>query len=281
MCEKAAEAAFTRVESLFFELNPAKSASKVVSRTGGEEELVLGAAVGIASAELDAPELIDMDGFAVRVFDRPDKLPTLNVVAVDGAAICIVRDQQSVAERSEVLGRHGKSPWLGQGIAGHELAHKGSVFVINVDKAGRAFVHGRERDVEQAIDVLNTERGIARGKSRVGKRGHEVKASVKYVHLVIGNVGRVKKISRGVTRNCEGGVNGARGRVIHGDDRVIEIRLRRPSADGAIESGEQKEGRPSLHGKVRGTVEDNPCRLTGAGAGQPTGIVFRSEEHTS
>src|SRR5450631_1501064 len=113
MCVKAAEAAFARLEPLFFKLNLAKSASQVVSGAGGKEELVFSAAVGIASAELDAPELIDVDGFAVRVFDRPDKLSTPNVVSVDGAAIGIVRDQQSIAERSEVLVRHGESPRLG------------------------------------------------------------------------------------------------------------------------------------------------------------------------
>ncbi len=75
-----------------------------------------------AIAELNSPELIDTDYVTIYILQRADELAGYGVEGVDGAAIGVVRDEQGVAEFSEILGRDGEAPRLIQGrTAGESL----------------------------------------------------------------------------------------------------------------------------------------------------------------
>ena len=67
-----------------------------------------------SAAELDSPKLIDHNVLAVRVPDRPHELSGYAIEGVDGAAVGVIRDQQSVAEGPKILGRNGETPRLVQ-----------------------------------------------------------------------------------------------------------------------------------------------------------------------
>src|SRR5580704_18916951 len=64
------------------------------------------------------------------------------------------------------------------------------------------------------------------------------------VHFIVRVIGGEQEIPRGIAGNGQAGVYRARGG--YGNDGRVGIRLRRPSADGAVQGGEQEYGRPSL-----------------------------------
>jgi hypothetical protein len=168
---KAAEVACTRVRYslLLFELNCTKRSRQVVLGTSGKEKLILKPVVGSASAKLDPPKLVDTDHLALRIFYRADKLSGDEIEAVDRAAVGIVRNQQSVAERPEILGRDGKSPRLVQGPAMRECANKGPVLAKDVDVTTRASIRGGKRNEDKTVDVLNSERCNSRRQVGIGE----------------------------------------------------------------------------------------------------------------
>jgi len=75
--------------------------------------------------------------------------------AADNAVFCIIRDQQRVAERSEILGRYGKTPGPIQRCALRQALEKHSGFAVDIDKASRTTRRTVKRNVEQATEILN------------------------------------------------------------------------------------------------------------------------------
>ena len=85
-----------------------------IVRTSGKEELVLLAVARCAATKLDAPESIDEDGLAQGVLHRVHELPRCEIEAIDRSRLCVVRDQECIAQRPEVRRSHSETPRLVQ-----------------------------------------------------------------------------------------------------------------------------------------------------------------------
>src|SRR5450631_79750 len=230
--------------------NHTKRPRQVVVRTGGEKELVGAAVVGRASPEFNSPELVDDNVLAVCIPDRANKLAGEQVKRVDGTVIGVVRDQQSVAQLSKIPRRYGEAPRLVQGFALRECSNERSVFLEDIDDAAWGSGVIGKGDIEQTADILNAERREACRQRAIGKRSDQVEAPVVYIDSIVGNVDGIQKISRRLAGDRQTRVNRTGCRVIDRDDGIIEIGLRRPSADGSVQSREQEDSGPSLHLKV-------------------------------
>src|SRR5580658_1216741 len=145
------------------QIDHTKRPCQIVVWTGGEEELVGPAVACRASAELNPPELVDGDILAVGVFNRAHELSGFEIKCVDGARVRIVRDQQRVAQRPKVLGRHGEPPGLVQWRALSEYFYERPVLLEDVDLAAGGCRCQGEGYIEQSIDVLNAEGPVTRG----------------------------------------------------------------------------------------------------------------------
>jgi hypothetical protein len=101
----------TRLEiRLFPECDRAKETIGIVTRTGGEEELV-GRSVGSSTLpELNGPKLIDLDWLATGIEKRPQELACLGIEGVNPAAGGIVADENRVAHWAEISGSLGNAP---------------------------------------------------------------------------------------------------------------------------------------------------------------------------
>src|SRR5271169_4077828 len=80
-----------------FEDNRPECSCKIVARAGCEEQLILLTIRWGSTAKLYSPELIDVDLFAIGVFDRTHKLAGDAVESVDRSLVVnIVGNQQSI-----------------------------------------------------------------------------------------------------------------------------------------------------------------------------------------
>ena len=96
---------------LFRERDGAEETVGIVTRTGGEEELI-GRSVGSSTlAELNGPELVYLDRLATGVAKRPQELTRLWIEGVYPASGGIVADEDRVAHRAEVSGGLRDAPW--------------------------------------------------------------------------------------------------------------------------------------------------------------------------
>src|ERR1700733_11882807 len=118
---------------------------------------MVGKAVGrSATAEFDAPELVDVQHAAIDVLHRADELAGHGIEGVNGALGKIVGVEQSVPERPEVIGSEGETPSLIQHAAAGELFQKRSVFAKDVNEAAGCGPGAGEGNVDEAVEVLNT-----------------------------------------------------------------------------------------------------------------------------
>ena len=177
--------------ALLLECNHAERPRLIVVRTSGEEKFVGGTVASRAAAELNPPELVDGDVFTVCIFDRPDELTVLNIESVDGAAVRVVRDEQTVAERPKILGRDGEAPGLVEGRAARELLNECSVLLEDIDDSARCRGYQGKGHVEESIDVLDAKGTVACGQSGIGKCIDEVEVSVVHLAHIVGKVGGI------------------------------------------------------------------------------------------
>ena len=104
------------------------------------------------------------------------------------------------------------------------------------------------------------------GRAGVGERHHEFKVAVVHVDFVVPEIGGVKQVTRCVAGNRQAGVDGARTGIIDADQRIVRIEVR-PSADGAVERGEEEGGGPTVNLEFRRAVIDDAGGRTDAAAG--------------
>src|SRR5580698_4543093 len=211
------------------EVDYAKQSSEIIVGTSSEEQLVGGAICRGSATEFDSPELIDLDRVARSILQCADELSGYGIERVDRAGIRVVRDQQRVAELSEVPRRDGETPRLIQRCAVRKLLEKGSVFAIDVDEPARSTRSAGERDVDEAAEVLNAEGSEAGRKCGVGKRLHQFEGAIVDVHLVVRIVGGKKNIPRRLAGNGQTRVGGPWCGDLN--DGCIAIHRRSPGAD--------------------------------------------------
>jgi hypothetical protein len=96
---------------LFREPDGAEETIGIVTRAGGEEELI-GRSVGSSTlAELNGPELVYLDRLATGVAKRPQELTRLWIEGVYPASGGVAADEDRVAHRAEVSGGLRDAPW--------------------------------------------------------------------------------------------------------------------------------------------------------------------------
>ncbi len=219
--------------------------------------MVFPASVCCTAAELNSPKLVDNDRLATRVLDGPHKLSGQGIVCVDRPGVGVVRDQQSVTQRSKVRRSHRNTPGLIEPATLDESFQERSILVESIDETTPPAARIGKGNVDHAVDVLDAEGGEASRKAAIGKRSDEVEGPVVNIDFVVYDIGGKKEIAGSLIADREAGVDGSRCRVVHLNMCLIEIGLRSPSTDGSVQSCEQKEGRPSLDLEVRGSVKDN------------------------
>src|SRR5579863_594308 len=167
----------------------------VVERTRSPEELVLLPVQRGASAKLNAPDLIDIDRFAVGAGHRANEFSGMDIEAIDVAsAIEVVGNQQGVAERTEIAGCKRHSPWLVQWSAFGKMFHENAIFGEDIDDPARTAGGGCVGDQNIAINVLNAKRCCARRQVGVRERLNEIEIGVVDVDLIIGSIGGINHV---------------------------------------------------------------------------------------
>src|SRR3984957_3320132 len=74
----------------------------VIVVAGGEEELIEVAVCAAALAELNGPDVVDLDGFAACVAQGSEERAALRVEGVDAATWSVIGDQERIAHWPEV-----------------------------------------------------------------------------------------------------------------------------------------------------------------------------------
>ncbi len=93
---------------LIFALNLAEEAVHFITDAGGEEELV-GFACGETIAELQGPQVIDLDCNTPGIFERTEGLARIRIESID-AAVPEIADQQGIAKLAEIGGCKSQTP---------------------------------------------------------------------------------------------------------------------------------------------------------------------------
>ena len=98
--------------ALLAESDDAEGTATVVVVAGGEKELI-GIAVGASHAtlaELEGPDIVDLDGLAVRVAEGPEESAGLGIKGVDLPPRNVIRNQNRIAHRPKVGRRERDAP---------------------------------------------------------------------------------------------------------------------------------------------------------------------------
>ena len=89
---------------LFRERDGAEETIGIVTRAGGEEELIGRSVGGSTLTELNGPELVYLDRLASGIAKRPQEVTRLGIECVDSPPGGVVADEDSVAHWAEVSG---------------------------------------------------------------------------------------------------------------------------------------------------------------------------------
>ena len=120
----------------------------VVVVAGGEEELIR-IAVGASHAtlaELNGPDIVDFDGFAARVAERPQESARLGVKRVDAPARSVVGNQQRIAQESKIVRGQRDAPRRMERTVDINVRNQSARGREGGDKTTLRFVEGRVRD---------------------------------------------------------------------------------------------------------------------------------------
>jgi hypothetical protein len=101
---------FTTKTCLLAESDDAETAVTVVVVAGSEEELIGVAVHAAALAELNGPDIVDLDGLPARVAERAEEGAALGIKGVDAPAGRVIRDEERIAHGPEVGGRQRDAP---------------------------------------------------------------------------------------------------------------------------------------------------------------------------
>jgi hypothetical protein len=176
------------VAALVSKRDHAKYAIRIIVWAPGKEELVMCAVRTAILAELQCPNLIDLDCFAIRVAKRTEELTRFRIERVDPASGSVVADQNRVSHRAEISGSQRDAPGRMERAIGHEVFHQITFGIKNVHKATLRSVQGSERHPNVAIDGLNSIWRKTSRDSRVAKRLYQTKCAIKDVNSAIGAI---------------------------------------------------------------------------------------------
>src|SRR5712664_2224139 len=98
--------------ALLAERDYAEGAVAIIVVSGGEKELI-GITIrarNAALAELDGPDVVNLDGFAALVAQRAEKGAAVRIKGVDAPAGSVVGDQERIAHRPEIGRRQRDAP---------------------------------------------------------------------------------------------------------------------------------------------------------------------------
>jgi hypothetical protein len=257
----------------------AEQAVRFVVGPGGKEERV-GRAGGSAVAEANAPQAVDLDRPVVGALHDAVLFPAVLAPAerVD-PAVPEVADQQVTAELAEVRRCHRETPRCVE-LAGRrdpldEVARRVEGIDVAAALARDLFVAVlvllRVGDVDQAADVLDTERRVALGQGRVGERAREiarVPRAVKHVDGAGVEVGRVQVVHAADAADRQAEIN----RVRRGDRLDRDGPDAVPAVDAAALGGEDEarwhQASASVDLEVARAVEHLTRRAAGHGHDQ-------------
>jgi hypothetical protein len=156
------------VRSLLAESDDAKGAATVVIVAGGEEELIVVAVrtSRAALAELNGPDIVDLNGLAARVTKWSEESAGLGIKSVDAPPGSVIRDEKRIAHRPKVSRCQSDAPRR------MERTVHGKVRLQNA--CGREGVHKSSlRFVEGSIGDPNRFRAIRSG-DRLNAIGSEL-----------------------------------------------------------------------------------------------------------
>src|SRR3974377_1083396 len=94
-------------------------------------------------AELDAPDVIDLNGLPVGVTKRTDEVPR-SIERIHSPVRSVVADQNRVTHGTEIRRGFSDAPWRVQRAVDREVLGQRSISIEDVYKAALSFVEGRE-----------------------------------------------------------------------------------------------------------------------------------------
>jgi hypothetical protein len=106
------------------ECDHAEQSVQTFLRSRRKVELILLPVGCCPTAKVDCPKLTDLNRFVRGVHNGPHKLSSREIEAVDGASVGVVGNQKSIAQRTEVLRSHDKSPRPIQWVPMSKLLHE-------------------------------------------------------------------------------------------------------------------------------------------------------------
>ena len=134
--------------ALLAESDDAEGAATVVVVASGEEELI-GIAVGASHAtlaELNGPDIVDLDGLPVRVAEGPEESAGLGIKGVDLPARNVIRDQNGIAHGPKVGRRQRDAPGRMERTPQGNVRQQSARRRKGGDKTALRFVEGRIGD---------------------------------------------------------------------------------------------------------------------------------------
>lgn len=127
-----------------------------VARPYGNEQFVCCPIGCVSATEDDCPGLVEDDLPPLLVPDRTHEFSGLWVEPVDSAFDGVVGNQKSVAQRPKIGGSEGHAPGLIEGQSLDQCLHELTLLSEDIDKTAGTAVRYGIRDVNQAINVLDS-----------------------------------------------------------------------------------------------------------------------------
>ena len=218
---------------------------------------VFGPAPGVAGAKRSPHRPSIVIGPPTGLDELTEVLAGRRVVGVD-PPVAEVADEDVAAERAERRRRHRHGPRRVEPVAADEPLEQVAVRAEHVDEpiAGTGGVIVlrrillRERHVELATDVVDSERGEPGRDRGIGEAVDEGEVAVEHVDRPEPEVARVQELAGRGVHEREALVDGADvtgavrcGRPVDCDHGVGRIDVRVPALDGSVFGREQEERR--------------------------------------
>lgn len=151
----------TLLAGLLCDRDGAEETVGIVTRAGGEEELI-GRSVGRCTlSELNSPYLVYLDGLALGISKRPQEFPRLWIEGVDPTPGGVVTDENRVAHGAKFTGSLRNAPGRMKGAMDREMFDQVAGGIEDVDESALGFIEGRKGHPDLTIDGLNPIRSKA------------------------------------------------------------------------------------------------------------------------
>ena len=199
----------------------AEGAATVVVVSGGKEELI-GVAVRAshaALAELNGPNIVDLDGLPARVAERAEESAGLGIKGIDAPAGRVICDEKCIAHRPKVGRRQRDAPRRMERTAEGKVRQQNARGGEGVHKTTLRFVEGSISDPNRFRAIRSSHRLNAIGSEFLGNVGVDksirtkigkLESGVEYVDpAVLSVIGGVQKCLPIVGGNGQACVRGA------------------------------------------------------------------------